>query len=42
MPVARLIGLAPRLQSFMPLYCPGLWLAVTHSPPSTSWEPMAK
>jgi hypothetical protein len=33
---------APRPQSFMPLYSPVLWLAVTFKPPSQSVEPIAK
>ena len=41
-PLAREMGFAPREQSFIPLYSPVLWLAVTQRPPSTSWEPMAK
>ena len=42
MPVSFEIGRAPSRHSFMPLYSPGLWLAVTHSPPSQASEPIAK
>ena len=42
MPFAADMGRAPLRHSFMPLYSPGLWLAVTFMPPSQGCEPMAQ
>ncbi len=40
-PVSSPTGFAPEMQNFSPLYCFGLWLAVSMMP-GTSSEPEAK